>query len=379
LAEARNRLDEAKAAHEAGTLVDLLAEWKPPKVEPEADAPEGTLLVRDLAKPFMRFIEQRRRRPDVVQDVLDRDLVPFLGDKAVAAVTTVDVRRLVDAVVTRGAASHAGRVLQTAHQLFRFAQGRGDITLNPAEPLDAGALGVVNNSSKRFLTTEEIPLFWRALDTIRTPTVRNALRLLLLLGTRTGELLAAEWDEIDLKAATWTVPVAHQKLTKRAEREAKPFTIPLPPTAIEILHEMRALAGSIKSPMVCASFAPHKDDRGGKRIGGPLSDKVLNHSMRRLFEGETPALVFQGERPTPHDLRRTLRTHLGETLGIEPHIAERCLNHSLGRIVATYDRGDYLEQRRDALTRWDAHIAALVEGKTAKVVGIKAKRKAAQS
>ena len=57
----------------------------------------------------------------------------------------------------------------------------------------------------------------------------------------------------------------------------------------------------------------------------------------------------------PHDLRRTARTGLGK-LGIAPHIAEKCLNHSLGQMEAIYDRGDYLPERRDALTQWDKHV-----------------------
>ncbi|MFI0458770.1 MAG: hypothetical protein ACH254_14320, partial [Candidatus Thiodiazotropha endolucinida] len=62
---------------------------------------------------------------------------------------------------------------------------------------------------------------------------------------------------------------------------------------------------------------------------------------------------------SPHDLRRTMRTHLGK-MRIPPHIAERCLNHSLGRIVDTYDQGDYLEERRSALDKWAVLIDVMV-------------------
>ena len=93
--------------------------------------------------------------------------------------------------------------------------------------------------------------------------------------------------------------------------------------------------------------------------------------MRRLFtRGKPPLLAFEGERPTPHDLRRTVRTHLSKTLRVPPHVAEKCLNHSLGRVFSTYDQGDYLDDRRLALGAWDAYVERLVTGKGAEVVAI---------
>jgi len=90
-----------------------------------------------------------------------------------------------------------------------------------------------------------------------------------------------------------------------------------------------------------------------------LTEKVLNRAMRRLFENEPPLLVLPKGRVTPHDLRRTARTIMGETLQIPPHVAERCLNHSLGRLVTIYDRGDYIDERRAALAKLDALLASM--------------------
>ena len=128
-------------------------------------------------------------------------------------------------------------------------------------------------------------------------------------------------------------------------------------TLIRLFEELRALAESVRSPNVMASF-----HAGGEQI----TDKALNHAMRRLFVGQKAVLSFPGERPTPHDLRRTMRTHLGETLGVPWHIAERCLNHSLGTITTTYDVGDYVAERRVALEKWAAYVEQLVAAGDAK-------------
>ncbi len=52
-------------------------------------------------------------------------------------------------------------------------------------------------------------------------------------------------------------------------------------------------------------------------------------------------------------------------------IAERCLNHSLGGLVAVYDKHDYLIERHKALELWSTKIAALEKGETFNVVPFK--------
>lgn len=70
---------------------------------------------------------------------------------------------------------------------------------------------------------------------------------------------------------------------------------------------------------------------------------------------------------TPHDLRATARSHFA-ALGINPIIAERCLNHTLGGVVAIYDRHDYLDERRHALTLWAAKLEAAEKGEAFNVI-----------
>jgi integrase len=67
---------------------------------------------------------------------------------------------------------------------------------------------------------------------------------------------------------------------------------------------------------------------------------------------------------TLHDLRRTCRTGLAR-LRVEPHIAERVLNHAQERIAGTYDVHDYLDERRAALDRWADHLRGLVQAPAA--------------
>jgi integrase len=51
---------------------------------------------------------------------------------------------------------------------------------------------------------------------------------------------------------------------------------------------------------------------------------------------------------TIHDFRRTARTHLA-ALGVDPVVAERCLNHRIKGVEGIYNRHQYFDERKAAL------------------------------
>ena len=83
----------------------------------------------------------------------------------------------------------------------------------------------------------------------------------------------------------------------------------------------------------------------------------------RVVEAEGAPLL----RWTLHDLRRTYRSGLGR-LGVRPDIAELCIGHAKGGVLAIYDRHTYSREIRAALALWAAHVEAIVTGGEAKVV-----------
>ena len=66
---------------------------------------------------------------------------------------------------------------------------------------------------------------------------------------------------------------------------------------------------------------------------------------------------------TPHDIRRSVATHMAE-IGIQPHIIEAVLNHVSGHkagIAGIYNRATYAYEKAQALELWARHVMALVE------------------
>jgi integrase len=256
---------------------------------------------------------------------------------------------------------HAGKVLAILKQLFRFAVGRGYIDQSPAYALDPKDLGVESNMKDRHLDSDEIKALWQVLDSHKRMSlqVRIGLKILLLTGVRTNELLSAEWAEFDFTNHVWNIPEAHSKTNG--------WTVPLLPAVEDLFLELRDIAGN--SPCVMASPKRKKGDTGR------ISDKALARCLRRLFEPRKDGKVLlEFPKCSPHDFRRTLRTTLddlkavdtetGKRYSIEPHVAEKCLNHSLGRIEATCNKNTLLTRRREALQAWADHVDVLVTGRS---------------
>lgn len=329
LREARARHAEAQARHKEG-------------MDPRG-AGGANETVAELAEHFYASrIRGHRKRPEDVRRTLDTDIIPKLGRRRLSAVSTPEISEMVRSVVQRGAPVHAGKVLAHTKQMFRFACSEGLVSTSPADPLDPDNLGIENNKRDRILTGDEIGQLYQALDRApkMSPQVKTAIRLLLLTGLRSGELRQATWSAFDSGNAVLTIPVSNQKLSRKQERQAQPFACPLPRQAVNLMRGLRGLDETWVIP-------------GRSDGAGPITDHVFGRAVRRLLglKDEKGERVLPIPSFSPHDLRRTCRSGLS-ALGVPPHIAERCLNHSLGRIADIYDRHDYLEDRREALQRW---------------------------
>ncbi len=317
LSAARKALETAKIKLDAGELHILKT------IIPKT--------VSELCEVFYKDrILPHRRSPEAVKQVIDHDIIPTIGNKNITTLSTVAVVGCVQAVVNRGAVNHAGKVTAILKQLFKFAEGRGYIDRSPAYAIDKKDLGVVTNVRERWLDTNEFKPVWDAINNAPKMSlpVKNGLKVLMLTGVRTGELLKAKWVNIDLDKKEWFIP----KMDTKTLRE---WTVPLTSEVITLIKELQGLDPDY---VFC-----------GKN--GMLSDKVTGRAMARLFESGALGI----EKVRPHDFRRTVRTHL-EKLNIPIHIAEKCLNHSLGAINATYNKNSYLDERREALERWNEFV-----------------------
>jgi integrase len=263
-----------------------------------------------------------------------------MGSIKLRSVTALQVRSTVEQVIKRGATTHAGKVLAIIKQMLTYALSLDLIHYNPALAIKPASMGITNNFETRVLADNEIAIFWDILDTNKSIVTRIALQLLTLTGLRSGELRQLTWNYVDEKNQTITIPVKHQKLTLAQRANSKDFVVPISTFAMDLLLQLKGL---------------HPTYVFAGKNNACITDKVLGHYVRRALLRPSVEL----DHFTPHDLRRTFRTNLSK-LKVEVSIAERCLNHSLGRIIQTYDQYDFLDDRRVALKKYSNYIKSKV-------------------
>jgi integrase len=314
-----------------------------------------------LCEDWYRAEVQARglKHPGVPRRYLDKYLLPKLGRSAARDITPADVARLLDELKGR-APTAANDLLRFTRRIFAFGVRRRCVPSNPAADfsprLDAGG---TERPRSRALSIDELAQLF---EKIRgTPTFGEdnllAIKLLLALCVRKGELLGARWAEFDLDGAThagavWHLPASRTKTG--ASRD-----IPLAPAVVEWLNILRALAAG-------SDYVFPKRRRDPRERVPHIGIDTLNVALQRVKHG-LPHFTL-------HDLRRTARTHLA-ALGIRREIAERCLGHSLHGIEGTYDRHDYFKERRAALERWSALIVQAERGQTKVVPILKNRRR----
>ena len=290
---------------------------------------------------YDNYIIKHRTRPEQIEQLIKADIIPLLGDKLLDKLKTREITQALDKVVARGASVHANKVLAALKQAFNYAVSRGAMLQNPASNIRSRDIGGVEKPRERFLSIDEIRSLWHFLDGDGhhiSIQIKNAIKIILLTGVRAGEIREAKWSEFDFKNALWTIPAARTK-TKTVMR------IHLCELTQNILLELKNTFHS--DYVVC-----------GLDGQNALSDRALPKAVNRIQER------LGIEQWTPHDLRRTFATQLGESLQVDPVVVEKCLGHKMPKIMATYNKNEMLPQRKEALERWGHFVETLIDNKS---------------
>jgi integrase len=174
---------------------------------------------------------------------------------------------------------------------------------------------------------------------------RPLVKLLPLTAQRRDEVAGMEWREVDFKRNVWTMPGEKSK-NNRA-------------------HEVHLS----DSTLAILKLAPHTGDDLIFTITGstPVSgfSRAKNRLDAEMLAAKRKELGKKCEAIPPwilHDLRRTAATGMAR-LNFPPHVVAKVLNHVSGTIrgvAAVYNRFEYLEPRRAALSAWARRVANVV-------------------
>ena len=316
LAKARS-----KALENARTVADGSDPRTKPSTVPTFD--EAVKFVIDIHRVSWK---DAGRSAKIWQSSLDTYAAPVIGTKRVSEVTSADVLDVLMQIWNEKPET-ARRVKHRISAVMRWAVAQGFRDDNPAGETINEALPRMNGVKRhrRALHHSKVK---DAIERVKKSEAWESTKLcfefLTLTAARSGEVRAAQWDEIDLDRRVWTVPAERMK-TSREHR------VPLSHRAIEILHESDDLYDG--SGLVFPSIT-----------GRVLSDSTVSKLLRELDINAVP-----------HGFRSSFRDWCAET-GQPREIAEAALAHTVQGVEGAYFRSDLFEQRRQVMDGWADYI-----------------------
>ncbi|MDO8574782.1 MAG: tyrosine-type recombinase/integrase [bacterium] len=336
LARARERCMDAKRA---------VTEGRSPSQEKQRDKRRAAdaktfeeYTVKWLAEARMADSTRSMRK-----SIIDRDILPLIKNRLMTEISADDLRDLCNKAKVRGAPATAVHIRDIVKQIFGFAILHGEKVANPGDEVGPSSIATFVPKD-RALSPTEIRVMHKMMETVATyPTIRLALRMILLTLVRKSELIEATWNEVDFENALWTIP-------KQRMKGSKPHNVYLSQQALDIMIALRTCAGGSKYLLPSRYDADHC-----------MSKATLNRVTHLIVErAKTAGLPIESF--TVHDLRRTGSTILNE-LGFNGDWIEKCLAHEDGRSSrGIYNKAEYGEQRRHMLQEWADMIDAWVAG-----------------
>ena len=256
---------------------------------------------------------------------------PKLGDVTVDAIEGPAVRDVL-AEIWLEKPETARRVRQRIGTVLDWAYAKGfRATEAPMRSLSKGLPRQPRKGDRHHaaLPYTEVPAFLAKLRE-RESVGRLALEAALLTAARSGEVRGATWGELDLEAATWTIPAARMKA-------GKPHVVPLSAPALDVFQRsvrLRQAESDLVFPGMCS--------------GKPLSDMTLLKVLRDMDAGVTVP-----------GFRSSFRDWVAEATNTPGEVAEAALAHTVPSAVErAYKRTDFFEKRRRLMDAWAAYCFA---------------------
>lgn len=289
--------------------------------------------VSELADRFVTEHVAPKTRPGTATAYLGhlrRYIRPALGSLKVAAVKFDDVDRLHRRITDSSGPYAANRTMATLAKMFSLAVRWGYRTDNPCKGVAANG----ETKRRRYLKDDELPRLLRAMATYPNQRAVNIVRMLLLTGSRVGEVLAMRWEDVDLSAGAW-----HKRAA--ATKQKTDHSVPLSAPARALLAEIAAEQpdGDTKQVFVFP---------GQNSASGHYSDLYFIWKDLRDTAGIPDVRL--------HDLRHSVASVLASS-GISLPIIGELLGHATPAMTARYSH-IFMDAQRAAIERVGAVVEA---------------------
>jgi integrase len=142
-------------------------------------------------------------------------LAPGIGNRPIREIMPAELLLVLKRVEKKGQLETARRLRSFASRVFRYAVATARAEFDPAMVLQGALIAPTVRHHCTITDPVRVGELLREMDGYRgEPTTMLALKLTPHLFQRPGELRHMEWTEVDLKAATWTIPADKMKMAR---------------------------------------------------------------------------------------------------------------------------------------------------------------------
>lgn len=279
----------------------------------------------------------------LVQGRLEADIFPEIGNQAIASVEPTILLKAIRKIEQRGSVEMAHRVKNHCGEIFRYGIAEKKCSSDPSRDIGAAMARPAPVQHRPKVDAKELPAFFAKLNADHGERLSHvALRWTMMTMVRTQETRFAQWSEfegLDTTEPLWRIPASRMKM--RSEH-----LIPLPPQAIALLSEIRAINVYARA--------------GNKRLGKFLFP-VAGSRTETISENRMLDIMYRvglRGKATVHGFRGLASTVLNETGEFEPDWIEVQLAHVPGGVRAAYNSARYLHHRRKMLEWWANYLDA---------------------
>lgn len=240
-----------------------------------------------------------------------------IGDMPIREIKAPDILVPLRKIESDGNYETAKRTRATIGEVFRYAIATARAELDPTVGLLGALISPRVTHRPAIVDREPFAALCRAVWAVDgLPEVQTALKLMVLLYPRPGELRLSKWDEYDLEARKWTIPATRMKMRREHIK-------PLPGMAVELLEDLKAQSWNTDWVF------PSRLSRGRS-----ISENTLNGSLRRMGFGaeEITSHGFRASAVGPAQRKRQMAIgrHRSRTRPFQrrpgpPRLPPRCL------------------------------------------------------
>jgi integrase len=332
LAEARKLAGDAMFQVAQGIdPIDAKREQK----QAEVTAVEGTL--NAVCKQYLKIATSKLRSHGFYKSVLDRHILPHLGEQPVAELKRSEIVAALDKVESKSGPSASDMALAILSAVLSWYEKRSDVFRSPIIK-GMRRVKASEQARDRVLSDDEIRSVWKAAGDERIGLYGQVVRFMILTGARRSEAAGLRRTEIETvrdngsDIVVWRLPASRSKNKREVVR-------PVSAAALAIIQDQPQIGD--------CDFAFSLD--GNRAMS-------MNYGSKALLDE-----IAGVEGWVLHDLRRVYRSLLSRCR-VPFEIAERLLGHAQPTLVQTYDRHSHLPVMLEAVEKVAAEVERIVSG-----------------